>query len=77
MLSILTLLSFWMKPDSGEKINLGLTILLAFSVFMLLIAESMPSTSFHVPIIGEFPINCRRKEMLPMKFEKSKNKKQE
>lgn len=56
MLSILTLLSFWMKPDSGEKINLGLTILLAFSVFMLLIAESMPSTSFHVPIIGK--INC-------------------
>lgn len=54
MLSILTLLSFWMKPDSGEKINLGLTILLAFSVFMLLIAESMPSTSFHVPIIGKY-----------------------
>lgn len=54
MLSVLTLLSFWMKPDSGEKINLGLTILLAFSVFMLLIAERMPSTSFHVPIIGEY-----------------------
>lgn len=54
MLSILTLLCFWMKPDSGEKISLGLTILLAFSVFMLLIAENMPSTSVHVPIIGEF-----------------------
>ncbi|XP_067937010.1 acetylcholine receptor subunit alpha-like 1 [Watersipora subatra] len=52
MLSILTLLCFWMKPDSGEKISLGLTILLAFSVFMLLIAEDMPSTSVNVPIIG-------------------------
>ena len=53
MLSILTLLCIWMKPDSGEKISLGLTILLAFSVFMLLIAEDMPSTSVNVPIIGK------------------------
>ena len=59
MLSILTLLCFWMKPDSGEKISLGLTVLLAFSVFMLLIAEHMPSTSVNVPIIGESSIDVR------------------
>jgi nicotinic acetylcholine receptor len=53
MLSALTLLGFWMPPDSGEKVTLGLTVLLAFSVFMLLIAESMPATSFYVPLIGK------------------------
>ena len=53
MLSILTLTGFWMRPDSGEKVTLGLTVLLAFSVFMLLIAESMPATSSFVPLIGK------------------------
>ncbi|KAL3865574.1 hypothetical protein ACJMK2_042949 [Sinanodonta woodiana] len=52
MLSILTLAGFWMRPDSGEKVSLGLTVLLAFSVFMLLIAENMPATSSFVPLIG-------------------------
>ncbi|CAG2236614.1 CHRNN [Mytilus edulis] len=52
MLSILTLLGFWMRPDSGEKVTLGLTVLLAFSVFMLLIADNMPATSNFVPLIG-------------------------
>ncbi|CAL1529682.1 unnamed protein product [Lymnaea stagnalis] len=51
-LTILSLLGFWLPPDSGEKITLGITVLLAFSVFMLLIAESMPATSEFVPLIG-------------------------
>ena len=54
MLSCLTLLGFWMPPEGGEKVALGLTVLLAFSVFMLLIAENMPATSFYIPLIGEF-----------------------
>jgi hypothetical protein len=44
-LSILSLVGFWLPPDSGEKITLGITVLLAFSVFMLLIAENIPATS--------------------------------
>ena len=51
-LSILSLVGFWLPPDSGEKITLGITVLLAFSVFMLLIAENIPATSETVPLIG-------------------------
>ena len=51
-LSILSLIAFWLPPDSGEKITLGITVLLAFSVFMLLIAENIPATSEMVPLIG-------------------------
>ncbi|THD28502.1 putative acetylcholine receptor [Fasciola hepatica] len=51
-LTVLSLISFWLPPDSGEKITLGITVLLAFSVFMLLIAENMPATSEFVPLIG-------------------------
>jgi nicotinic acetylcholine receptor len=52
MLSVLTCLTFYLPTESGEKVSLGLTVLLAFSVFMLLIAESMPATSEFIPLIG-------------------------
>lgn len=54
MMSALTLLVFRLPPDAGEKIALGFTVLLAFSVFMLTVAEKMPETSTSVPLIGEF-----------------------
>lgn len=54
MLSILTLLVFCLPPESGEKIALGITVLLAFSVFMLAIAESMPETSEYIPLISTY-----------------------
>ncbi len=50
-LSILNLVTFLMPPDSGEKVSLGITVLLAFSVFMLLVAENIPATSETVPLI--------------------------
>lgn len=52
MLSVLTLLTFWLPPTSGEKVSLGLSVFLAFSMFMLLIAEEVPATSESVPLIG-------------------------
>jgi len=57
MLSSLALLGFWLHPDGGEKVTLGLTVLLALSVFMLLIAENTPATSFYVPLLGMFYLN--------------------
>ncbi|XP_052796737.1 acetylcholine receptor subunit alpha-type acr-16-like isoform X3 [Mya arenaria] len=54
LLSALTLTGFCLPPESGEKVTLGLTVLLAFSVFMLLIAENMPPTSEFVPLIGVY-----------------------
>ncbi|KAI3389785.1 hypothetical protein SNEBB_001932 [Seison nebaliae] len=52
MLSSLTLMSFWLPTYSGEKVTLGLTCFVAFSVFMLMIAEKVPATSEILPIIG-------------------------
>ena len=52
MLSMLVLLVFLLPAESGEKPSLGVTILLAFAVFILMIAESVPRTSDAVPIIG-------------------------
>lgn len=52
-LNMLSLLAFCLPPDAGEKITLGITVLLSYSVFMLLVAENMPPTSEFVPLIGK------------------------
>ncbi|XP_053717814.1 cholinergic receptor, nicotinic, alpha 11 isoform X2 [Synchiropus splendidus] len=51
LLSSMTLLIFVLPADSGEKISLGITVLLSLTVFMLLVAEIMPATSDSVPLI--------------------------
>ncbi|KAM9410279.1 neuronal acetylcholine receptor subunit alpha-7-like [Pholidichthys leucotaenia] len=54
LISILALLVFLLPADSGEKISLGITVLLSLVVFMLLVAEIMPPTSDSVPLIAEY-----------------------
>lgn len=51
-LQVLTMVQFVLPCESCEKITLGLTVLLAYSVFSFNIAESMPETSDAVPLIG-------------------------
>ena len=58
-LNILSVLTFCLPPDAGEKITLSITVLLSYSVFMLLVAESMPPTSEFVPLIGKLNWNIR------------------
>ena len=53
-LSIMSLLVFTMPHDAGEKNGLAITVLLSFSVFMLMIADLMPTTSTNIPILGEY-----------------------
>ncbi|XP_070563841.1 neuronal acetylcholine receptor subunit alpha-10-like isoform X2 [Ptychodera flava] len=53
LISIITMLNFFLPADSGEKISLGITALLSLTVFLLLIAETMPPSS-EVPIIGQY-----------------------
>uniref|UniRef100_UPI00359010F7 neuronal acetylcholine receptor subunit alpha-7-like n=1 Tax=Myxine glutinosa TaxID=7769 RepID=UPI00359010F7 len=54
LISTLSLLVFLLPADSGEKISLGITVLLSLTVFMLLVAEIMPATSDSVPLIGQY-----------------------
>ena len=54
MLSILQLCVFLAPPPSGEKISLSITVLLSFTVFLLIVSESMPQTSLNVPLLGNY-----------------------
>ena len=53
ILSCLTLFVFWLPPDSGEKITLTITILLALTVFLQLISDYTPKASSNLPMIGK------------------------
>ncbi|XP_061632381.1 neuronal acetylcholine receptor subunit alpha-7-like [Phyllopteryx taeniolatus] len=54
LLSSMTLLVFLLPAKSGEKISLGITVLLSLTVFMLMVAEIMPATSDSIPLIGQY-----------------------
>ncbi len=52
MLSGVLLMVFLLPAESGEKVSLGVSVLVAISVFLLLVASNVPDTSDAVPIIG-------------------------
>ncbi|XP_072320784.1 neuronal acetylcholine receptor subunit alpha-7-like [Eucyclogobius newberryi] len=54
LISTLAMLVFLLPADSGEKISLGITVLLSLTVFMLMVAEIMPATSDSVPLIAQY-----------------------
>ena len=56
IISLLLLLNFCIPAESGERIGFCVTILLAMSVYLLLVAESLPETSEEVPLIGSYYI---------------------
>ena len=49
-LGVLNLFLFVLPPTSGEKVSLGMTIILAYFVFLLLVEEKLPETSDNVPL---------------------------
>ena len=54
LLSVMALLVFLLPPESGEKVSLGITVLLSFSVFLLVVDGRIPRTSDHVPILSTY-----------------------
>ena len=53
LLSVMDLLVFWLPAESGEKVSLGITVLLSFSVFLLVVDEQIPRTSDAIPILSK------------------------
>ncbi|KAL0121529.1 hypothetical protein PUN28_006800 [Cardiocondyla obscurior] len=57
LISSMALLGFTLPPDSGEKLTLGVTILLSLTVFLNLVAETLPQVSDAIPLLGSY-FNC-------------------
>ena len=49
-------LGFFLPVESGEKVNLEITILLALVVFLLMVGETLPPTPDAIPALGEISL---------------------
>ncbi|XP_029471529.1 acetylcholine receptor subunit delta isoform X2 [Rhinatrema bivittatum] len=54
LISFLATFVFYLPADSGEKMSLSISVLLAQAVFLLLISQRLPATSLAVPLIGKY-----------------------
>ncbi|KAK3789048.1 hypothetical protein RRG08_063764 [Elysia crispata] len=52
LLSLLTMVIFWVPPESPAKLQLGMNIFLAFFVLLLLLADYTPRAAASIPLIG-------------------------
>ncbi|XP_076467580.1 neuronal acetylcholine receptor subunit alpha-7-like [Babylonia areolata] len=53
-LSLTATLVFALPADSGEKMGTSITVLLAFAVYLTIVAEQMPKTSVRVSIMAVY-----------------------
>ncbi len=53
LIFLISFLGFFLPVESGEKVNLETTILLALVMFLLMVGETMPPTPDSIPILGK------------------------
>lgn len=54
IIALLCCLTFYLPANNGERTSLVITVLLAMTVYMLVVAESMPPTSEAMPLVQKF-----------------------
>uniref|UniRef100_A0A914HN35 Uncharacterized protein n=1 Tax=Globodera rostochiensis TaxID=31243 RepID=A0A914HN35_GLORO len=53
-ISFLTVLVFYLPSESGEKVSLSINILVALTMFFLLLIEIIPANSTTLPFVGKY-----------------------
>lgn len=54
LISFLCILVFYLPAEAGEKVTLGISILLSLVVFLLLVSKILPPTSLVIPLIAKY-----------------------
>lgn len=54
VIAVLAFLSFVLPSNHGERVSLVITVLLAMSVYMLIVSSTLPQTSDAMPVIGTY-----------------------
>lgn len=54
-LMLMDVVGFHLPPDSGERVSFKVTLLLGYSVFLIIVSDTLPATAIGTPLIGERP----------------------
>jgi len=54
LLTCLTVVLFWLPPESPAKMVLGMNIFTSFFVLLLLLSKNIPSATETIPLIGAY-----------------------
>uniref|UniRef100_A0A4W3GI92 5-hydroxytryptamine receptor 3A n=1 Tax=Callorhinchus milii TaxID=7868 RepID=A0A4W3GI92_CALMI len=57
-LMVMDIIGFYLPPDSGERVSFKITLLLGYSVFLIIVSDTLPATAIGTPLIGVYFIVC-------------------
>ncbi|XP_063292688.1 5-hydroxytryptamine receptor 3A-like [Pelobates fuscus] len=57
-LMIMDIIGFYLPPDSGERVSFKITLLLGYSVFLIIVSDILPATAIGTPLIGVYFAVC-------------------
>ena len=64
MLMLISAVAYILPPEAGEKIGLQITLLLAFSVMLLVISDNTPKVGTTTPILSELSLSHIKEKMM-------------
>ncbi|EDO32053.1 predicted protein, partial [Nematostella vectensis] len=53
VIALLSLFSFYLPPNSGERVSFVITVLLAMSVYLIMVTENIPRST-DIPLVSKF-----------------------
>uniref|UniRef100_A0A670YB93 5-hydroxytryptamine receptor 3A n=1 Tax=Pseudonaja textilis TaxID=8673 RepID=A0A670YB93_PSETE len=57
-LMVMDIVGFYLPPDSGERVSFKITLLLGYSVFLIIVSDTLPATAIGTPLIGIYFVVC-------------------
>uniref|UniRef100_A0A6I8PKV6 5-hydroxytryptamine receptor 3A n=1 Tax=Xenopus tropicalis TaxID=8364 RepID=A0A6I8PKV6_XENTR len=57
-LMVMDIIGFYLPPDSGERVSFKITLLLGYSVFLIIVSDTLPATAIGTPLIGVYFVVC-------------------
>lgn len=52
-LMVMDIVGFYLPPNSGERVSFKITLLLGYSVFLIIVSDTLPATAIGTPLIGK------------------------
>ncbi|XP_078282778.1 5-hydroxytryptamine receptor 3A [Rhinoraja longicauda] len=58
LLMVMDIIGFNLPPDCAERVSFKITLLLGYSVFLIIVSDTLPATAIGTPLIGVYFAVC-------------------